>query len=320
VVLWCPPSFLQGDDIAGLDIGCGASLIYPLLGAALNGWRFAAVDVTDEAIDGATANADANPHLRRLIDVRRGGGAAPSQPDPGEPRPRSSGAGLRKGVDASPVFQGGSAVAPGRGAGGVDGVRGGEGAGGAGEGDGASGMGEERVGDGILLGALRPKERFAFSMCNPPFFESMAEAGRNPSTAHSGEADRTVMLDRQTEWSGWKGPQAGAWPRPATTPEHRALGVRLTDRTATRSGEAACGSGQARQPPNRSSLRDPSCSGCSSCRGENGWPFCRRHSLGDGVSRRRVGFRGTHGGGECGAGPHHPLVRPLAHEVPGTLF
>lgn len=31
-------------------------------------------------------------------------------------------------------------------------------------------------------------EHFTFTMCNPPFFESMEEAGRNPATAFSGTA------------------------------------------------------------------------------------------------------------------------------------
>ena len=39
----------------------------------------------------------------------------------------------------------------------------------------------------ILLPVVRTGERFAFSMCNPPFFESRAEAGLNPRTAHAGE-------------------------------------------------------------------------------------------------------------------------------------
>ena len=29
-----------GDAVRVLDVGCGANLIYPLLGAALRGWRF----------------------------------------------------------------------------------------------------------------------------------------------------------------------------------------------------------------------------------------------------------------------------------------
>lgn len=56
-----------------LDVGCGANLIYPLLGAALCGWRFVGSDVTDAALDWAGRNAAASPHLAPLIELRRVG-------------------------------------------------------------------------------------------------------------------------------------------------------------------------------------------------------------------------------------------------------
>jgi len=40
----------------------------------------------------------------------------------------------------------------------------------------------------LLSGVVRPGERFAFTMCNPPFFDDLAEAGRNPGTACGGTA------------------------------------------------------------------------------------------------------------------------------------
>lgn len=40
----------------------------------------------------------------------------------------------------------------------------------------------------VLPPAMREGERFAFTMCNPPFFERLEEAGRNPATAYSGTA------------------------------------------------------------------------------------------------------------------------------------
>ena len=61
------------DHITGLDIGCGANCIYPLLGAALNGWRFVGTDVTDIAVQWANRNVSLNPHLANLIEVRRTG-------------------------------------------------------------------------------------------------------------------------------------------------------------------------------------------------------------------------------------------------------
>ena len=54
-----------------LDIGCGANLIYPLLGAAMHGWHFVGVDITDTAIEWARKNAAANPQLAQLLEIRR---------------------------------------------------------------------------------------------------------------------------------------------------------------------------------------------------------------------------------------------------------
>lgn len=48
------------------------------------------------------------------------------------------------------------------------------------------GEGEAGDGGGVLLPAIRADERFAFCMCNPPFFETMAEAEQNPSTDFGG--------------------------------------------------------------------------------------------------------------------------------------
>lgn len=45
---------------------------------------------------------------------------------------------------------------------------------------------------GVLRPAIREGETFAFSMSNPPFFEAIEEAGRNPKTAFSG-----VLLHEQ---------------------------------------------------------------------------------------------------------------------------
>ncbi|KAI3922637.1 hypothetical protein MKX01_006326 [Papaver californicum] len=47
---------------------------------------------------------------------------------------------------------------------------------------------EEKASDepGVLLGVVKNGERFDFCMCNPPFFESMEEAGLNPKTSCGG--------------------------------------------------------------------------------------------------------------------------------------
>ena len=61
------------DCVTGLDVGCGANCIYPLLGAALNGWRFVGTDITDIALEWAEKNVRSNPHIAHLIEVRRTG-------------------------------------------------------------------------------------------------------------------------------------------------------------------------------------------------------------------------------------------------------
>ena len=45
---------------------------------------------------------------------------------------------------------------------------------------------------GVLTPAIQEGEAFTFTMCNPPFFESMEEAGQNPATAFSGTAAEMV--------------------------------------------------------------------------------------------------------------------------------
>jgi len=44
----------------------------------------------------------------------------------------------------------------------------------------------------FLRGVVKPDEKFTFCMCNPPFFESMDEAGLNPNTACGGTETEMV--------------------------------------------------------------------------------------------------------------------------------
>jgi len=164
LALSAPP---WGDGVAGLDVGTGASCIYALLGAKLNGWRMVAVDVTDEAVGGAAANVAANPELVGLVDVRR------VTPPPGVSHPSVgfSPAAARTGLDALPRqtadVVGLGAAAAGRG---------------AGRGEGAL----KWASGGVLLPALRPGERVSFTMCNPPFFAREDEAGQGRSGEYAG--------------------------------------------------------------------------------------------------------------------------------------
>jgi 23S rRNA A1618 N6-methylase RlmF len=95
--------------LRGVDIGCGASLIFPLLGAAHFGWSFVATDIDAESVESARANIARNaPYMPALIEVRH--------------------------------------VA--------DRAR-------------------------LLCGVLADDECFEFCVCNPPFFESLADTGLN---------------------------------------------------------------------------------------------------------------------------------------------
>jgi 23S rRNA (adenine1618-N6)-methyltransferase len=44
----------------------------------------------------------------------------------------------------------------------------------------------------ILLGVVKESESFDFCMCNPPFFESIQEAGLNPRTSCGGTTEEMV--------------------------------------------------------------------------------------------------------------------------------
>ncbi|KAM9469091.1 RNA N(6)-adenosine-methyltransferase mettl16 [Clarias gariepinus] len=58
----------QGSPRRGIDIGTGASCIYPLLGASMNGWYFLATEVDDICYDYAKKNVDQN-NMADLIKV-----------------------------------------------------------------------------------------------------------------------------------------------------------------------------------------------------------------------------------------------------------
>ena len=58
-------------DLDIMDIGCGANLIYPLIGHAEYGWRFTGTDITAEAITAANQIVASNPGLQRGLRLRR---------------------------------------------------------------------------------------------------------------------------------------------------------------------------------------------------------------------------------------------------------
>lgn len=44
----------------------------------------------------------------------------------------------------------------------------------------------------VLLGVVKDGEKFDFCMCNPPFFETMEEAGLNPKTSCGGTPEEMI--------------------------------------------------------------------------------------------------------------------------------
>lgn len=149
--------------VVGLDIGCGANLIYCLLGAAIYGWRMVGVDVTDIAITAAQQLVVNNPQLQGLLEVRRSAciaGAdltASKAHHQQQQHDQQNQQQQQQGVVLGPLM---GAVAAAAAAGG------------------ASGSQQQQQ---------QQQECFHFCMCNPPFFESLAEANQNPNTACGGE-------------------------------------------------------------------------------------------------------------------------------------
>ena len=58
------------DQITALDIGVGASCIYPLLGVSEYQWRFIASDINPQSIASAKDIVDVNPAIKGRVDCR----------------------------------------------------------------------------------------------------------------------------------------------------------------------------------------------------------------------------------------------------------
>lgn len=61
----------RGNSIQVLDVGVGASCIYPLLGHREYGWRFVGGDIDSAALASAAAIVSGNPGLDEVIELRR---------------------------------------------------------------------------------------------------------------------------------------------------------------------------------------------------------------------------------------------------------
>ena len=60
----------KGSQIKGLDIGTGASLIYPILGVTEYDWSFIATDIDAKSIASAEKIIEANDSLKGKIELR----------------------------------------------------------------------------------------------------------------------------------------------------------------------------------------------------------------------------------------------------------
>ncbi|ROI08914.1 23S rRNA (adenine(1618)-N(6))-methyltransferase RlmF [Chryseobacterium sp. H3056] len=60
----------EGEKITCLDIGVGASAIYPIIGVAEYGWNFIGSDIDEKSLDSAQKIVDENPQLKDKIILR----------------------------------------------------------------------------------------------------------------------------------------------------------------------------------------------------------------------------------------------------------
>jgi 23S rRNA (adenine1618-N6)-methyltransferase len=66
-----PSSIANKASTVGLDIGVGANMIYPILGSQIYGWRFVGSDIDPTSVKSARLIAEANPKLRKKIEIRQ---------------------------------------------------------------------------------------------------------------------------------------------------------------------------------------------------------------------------------------------------------
>ncbi|KAJ8452999.1 hypothetical protein Cgig2_014762 [Carnegiea gigantea] len=181
----------NGGKVRAFDIGTGANCIYPLLGASLLGWSFVGSDVTEVALEWAEKNVKSNPHISELIEIRRvdvsdtasSSGIVESS---GGNRTEDSSQGqcdvvelasleMKDFCDFGVTCKGETDKNQRR----YNEAK-------------HSNVDEGNQGPPILLGVLKEGEKFDFCMCNPPFFESMEEAGLNPKTCCGGTPEEMV--------------------------------------------------------------------------------------------------------------------------------
>ncbi|KAF7810798.1 U6 small nuclear RNA (adenine-(43)-N(6))-methyltransferase-like [Senna tora] len=167
-----PHTISTRDKVRGFDIGTGANCIYPLLGASLLGWSFVGSDVTDVALEWAGRNVNSNPHISDLIEIRKVESHENTLSVEGLHYGESVHNGNNIDVSGNVIAE----VSP------VPSL----------PLDLHFRNDKNYRGPPILLGVVRDDEKFDFCMCNPPFFESLEEAGLNPKTSCGGSREEMV--------------------------------------------------------------------------------------------------------------------------------
>ncbi|WP_025562613.1 23S rRNA (adenine(1618)-N(6))-methyltransferase RlmF [Psychromonas sp. SP041] len=122
----------MGSQIKGLDIGCGANCIYPILGSRSYDWSFVGSDIDGIAVKTASLLVSANKNISKKIIIR-----------------------------------------------------------------------QQKNAQHILSGIVKKGDRFAFTMCNPPFHSSMEEASagsllKQKNLSKKSKAVNTVNKDAST--------------------------------------------------------------------------------------------------------------------------
>lgn len=125
------------------------------------------LDVTEVALEWAQRNVESNPHITELIEIRKAGDILLREEKKVDPLvSREAGSRLEEDsiedrcleqkVDATSDKKGSYDELP------------------------------------VLVGVVGDGEKFDFCMCNPPFFQSIEEAGRNPKTSCGGTYEEMV--------------------------------------------------------------------------------------------------------------------------------
>ncbi|GAV66808.1 LOW QUALITY PROTEIN: Methyltransf_10 domain-containing protein, partial [Cephalotus follicularis] len=168
-----PKTNTNGENVRGFDIGTGAN-------SSLLGWRFVGSDVTDVALEWAERNVKSNPHVSELIEIRK----VQSIKDTHSIEESCNGGSVysESEMDLNGNMAEEAELLP------------------SSSFDLPCGASTGYFGPPILVGVVKDGGKFDFCMCNPPFFESMEEAGLNPKTSCGGTPEEMVCPGGEKEF------------------------------------------------------------------------------------------------------------------------